>query len=100
RQRGRDTRWLPLPPRFNVRQMSHRATHEVMSDIAIYYSLFCMISRNALALIRHARIEPSVIDYLRNRLSRVKLLELLQAMRPVRALVRVRSPYGADLSLY
>lgn len=71
-----------------------------MSDIAIYYSLFCMISRNALALIRHARIEPSVIDYLRNRLSRVKLLELLQAMRPVRALVRVRSPYGADLSLY
>jgi arsenate reductase len=59
-----------------------------MSDITIYYSPFCVVSRNALALIRHAGIEPTVIQ----------LLEAMQA--PVRALVRVHSPYGADLGLY
>lgn len=33
--------------------------------------------------------------------SRAKLLELLAAMQaPVRALVRVRSPHGADLGLH
>ncbi len=52
-----------------------------MSDITIYYSPFCVVSRNALALIRHAGIEPTVIDYLRNRPSREKLLELLGAMQ-------------------
>ncbi len=46
-----------------------------MSDITIYYNPFCVVSRNALTLIRHAGIEPTVIDYLRNRLSREKLLE-------------------------
>lgn len=61
-----------------------------MSDITIYYNPFCVVSRNALTLIRHAGIEPTVIDYLRMRPSREKLLELLEAMQaPVRALVRV-----------
>ena len=72
-----------------------------MSDITIYYNPFCVVSRNALTLIRHAGIEPTVIDYLRNQPSREKLVELLGAMQaPVRALVRVHSPYGADLGLY
>jgi arsenate reductase len=72
-----------------------------MSDITIYYNPFCVISRNALALIRHAGVEPSVIDYLKTRPSRANLLGLLDAMRvPVRALVRVHSAYGADLGLY
>jgi arsenate reductase (glutaredoxin) len=71
-----------------------------MSDITIYYNPFCVISRNALALIRHAGVEPSVIDYLKTRPSRANLLGLLDAMRvPVRALVRVHSAYGADLGL-
>ena len=72
-----------------------------MSDITIYYSPFCVISRNALALIRHAGIEPAVVEYMKTPPSRPKLLELLEAMRaPVRALVRVHSPHGADLGLY
>ena len=72
-----------------------------MSDITIYYNPYCVVSRNALTLIRHAGIEPTVIDYLRTRPSREKLLELLATMQaPVRALVRVHSPYGADLGLY
>lgn len=53
----------------------------VMSDITIYYNPFCVVSRNALALIRHAGIEPAVIDYLRMRPSRAKLLDLLGAMQ-------------------
>ena len=32
-----------------------------MSDITIYYNPFCVVSRNALMLIRHAGIEPTVI---------------------------------------
>lgn len=71
-----------------------------MSDITIYYNPFCEICRNALALIRHAGIEPTVIEYLKRPPSRAELLELWAAMgTPVRELVRVHSPYGADLGL-
>jgi Arsenate reductase and related proteins, glutaredoxin family len=72
-----------------------------MSDITIYYSPFCRISRNALALIRHAGIEPTIIEYMRTPLSRAALLELLADMAsPVRSLIRVHSSRGADLGLF
>ncbi len=72
-----------------------------MSEVTIYYNAFCEISRNALALIRHAGIEPTVIEYMWAPPSRAELLDLLVAMRaPVRAIVRVHSPHGADLGLY
>lgn len=72
-----------------------------MSDITIYYNPFCEISRNALALIRHAGIEPTVIEYMKTLPSRARLLELAAAMQAsFRALVRVHSPHGADLGLF
>jgi arsenate reductase len=72
-----------------------------MSEITIYHSPFCVISRNALALIRHAGIEPRIVEYMWTPLSRAHLLELAAAMSaPVRALVRVHSPHGASLGLY
>ena len=72
-----------------------------MSDITIYYNANCEICRNALALIRHAGIEPTVIEYMWKRPSRSTLLELAAATgTPFRALVRVHSPHGADLGLY
>lgn len=72
-----------------------------MSDITIYYSPFCRISRNALALIRHAGIEPTIVEYTKTPPSRATLLELLFAIdRPVRSLIRVHSPRGADLGLF
>ena len=72
-----------------------------MSGITIYSNADCEICRNALALIRHAGIEPTVIEYMWTPPSRATLLELLAAMRaPVRALVRVHSAHGADLGLY
>ncbi len=72
-----------------------------MSDITIYFNPFCVISRNALALIRHAGIEPTVIEYMKTPPSRAELIGLVAAMQAsVRALVRVHSPHGADLGLY
>lgn len=72
-----------------------------MSEITIYYNPCCEICRNALTLIRHAGIEPTVIEYLWQPPSRATLLELAAAMgAPFRALVRVHSPHGADLGLY
>jgi arsenate reductase len=72
-----------------------------MSGITIYYNARCVICRNALALIRHAGIEPTVVEYMWAPPSRATLLELQAAMQvPVRALVRVNSPHGTDLGLY
>ena len=72
-----------------------------MSEVTIYYNAFCVICRNALALIRHAGIEPTVIEYMWKPPSRATLLELAAATgTPFRALVRVHSPHGADLGLY
>ena len=72
-----------------------------MSDVTIYYSPFCVISRNALALIRHAGIEPTIVDYLRTPPNRAALLELVAVTGgSVRPLVRLHSPYAADLGLF
>ena len=72
-----------------------------MCEVTIYYNACCEICRNALALIRHAGIEPNVVEYMWTPPSRTTLLALMAAMQaPVRTLVRVHSPHGADLGLY
>jgi len=71
-----------------------------MSDVTIYYNPFCVISRNALALIRHAGIEPTIVEYLRTPLTKGVFLGLVTAAGgSVRALVRLHSPHAADLGL-
>lgn len=45
----------------------------------IYHNPACATSRNTLALIRHAGIEPTIIEYLQNPPSRERLLELITA---------------------
>lgn len=45
----------------------------------IYHNPRCGTSRNTLALIRHAGIEPEVIDYLANPPDRSRLVELISA---------------------
>jgi len=66
-----------------------------MSDITIYHNPDCGTSRNTLALIRHAGIEPRVIEYLKTPPSRAKLQELIASMGiTVRALLRKKgTPY-------
>lgn len=68
--------------------------------ITIYHNPNCGTSRNALALIRHAGIEPQVIEYLVTPPSRETLQKLIHdmGMRP-RALLREKGTPYADLGL-
>ena len=45
----------------------------------IYHNPDCGTSRNALALIRHAGVEPRVIDYQRDPPTRMRLVALIEA---------------------
>ena len=48
-------------------------------DTVIYHNPECGTSRNTLALIRHAGIEPRVIDYRRDPPTRERLIALIRA---------------------
>lgn len=68
-----------------------------MSDVTIYHNPACGTSRNTLAMLCHAGIEPTVIEYLKTPPSGEKLRELLAAMGlSVRDLLRKKgTPYDA-----
>jgi arsenate reductase (glutaredoxin) len=51
-----------------------------MKDVIIYHNPACGTSRNTLALIRHAGIEPQVIEYLVTPPSRDTLTALIKKM--------------------
>ena len=51
-----------------------------MAEVTIYHNPACGTSRNTLAMLRHAGIEPTVVEYLKAPPSREKLRELLAAM--------------------
>lgn len=71
-----------------------------MPDITIFHNPACATSRNTLALIRHAGIEPEVIEYLRTPPSKERLQSLIKAMGiSVRALLRQKDTPYADLKL-
>lgn len=65
-------------------------------DVVIYHNPECGTSRNTLAMIRNAGVEPHVIEYLKTPPSRVMLDQLIQRMGiSVRALLREKgTPYG------
>jgi arsenate reductase len=48
-----------------------------MNTVTIYHNPQCGTSRNTLALIRHAGIEPQVIEYLKTPPSRAQLIQLI-----------------------
>ncbi len=66
-----------------------------MSQVKIYHNPDCGTSRNTLALIRNAGVEPQVIEYLVTPPTRARLVELIAAMNmPVRDLLRRKgTPY-------
>ena len=74
------------------------AAHSV--PVTIYHNPACGTSRNTLALIRNAGIEPTIIEYLKTPPDRVTLLDLLQrmGMRPRELLREKGTPY-AELGL-
>ena len=68
--------------------------------VTIYHNPACGTSRNTLALIRDAGIEPVVIDYLKTPPGRAKLMELIAATgRPVLDIVRQKEKLFAELGL-
>jgi arsenate reductase len=71
-----------------------------MTDVTIYHNPACGTSRNVLALIRHAGIEPIVIEYLKTPPTREQLRELVAATgAPVRSLLREKGTPFAELGL-
>jgi arsenate reductase (glutaredoxin) len=71
-----------------------------MADVTIFHNPACGTSRNTLALIRHAGIEPVVIEYLEAPPSKDTLRGLVAATgQPVRALLREKGTPYADLRL-
>ncbi|WP_417473796.1 arsenate reductase (glutaredoxin) [Luteimonas mephitis] len=71
-----------------------------MNDITIYHNPACGTSRNTLALIRNAGIEPRVIEYLKDPPDRETLAGLIAAMDvPARDLLRAKEAAYAELHL-
>ena len=56
-------------------------------DATIYHNPACSTSRNTLAMIRHAGVEPTIIEYLQHPPSRERLVELIidQALKKYQA---------------
>ena len=69
-------------------------------DVIIYHNPDCGTSRNTLAIIRNARIEPHVIEYLKTPPTRLLLRQLIKRMGlPVRDVVREKGTPYKELGL-
>ncbi|MBR1041155.1 arsenate reductase (glutaredoxin) [Bradyrhizobium viridifuturi] len=69
-------------------------------DVIIYHNPDCGTSRNTLAMIRNADVEPHVIEYLKTPPSRTMLKQLIARMGiSVRALLREKGTPYAELGL-
>jgi arsenate reductase len=69
-------------------------------DVVIYHNPDCGTSRNALALIRNAGVEPHVVEYLKTPPARALLEQLVARMGiGVRDLLREKGTPFADLGL-
>ena len=71
-----------------------------MSSVKIFHNPACGTSRNVLALIRHAGIEPVVIEYLKTPPGKEELHALVAATgEPLRALLRDKGTPYVELGL-
>lgn len=69
-------------------------------DVVIYHNPACGTSRNVLALIRHAGIEPHIVEYLKSPPDRTALKDLAERMQvPPRAMLRKKGTPYAELGL-
>lgn len=70
------------------------------TDVVIYHNPDCGTSRNTLALIRNAGVEPHVVEYLKTPPKRELLLRLLERMgMPLRSVLREKGTPFAELRL-
>lgn len=69
-------------------------------DVVIYHNPDCGTSRNTLALIRNAGVEPHVVEYLKTPPSRAMVVALVERMGiPLRAVIREKGTPFAELGL-
>ena len=69
-------------------------------DVKIYHNPECGTSRNTLAMIQNAGIEPNVIEYLKNPPSREELIKMIaDAGLSVREAIREKGTPYAELGL-
>ncbi|KQY16724.1 arsenate reductase [Rhizobium sp. Root73] len=69
-------------------------------DVSIYHNPDCGTSRNTLAMIRHAGIEPTVVEYLKTPPTREELVKMISdAGLTVRQAIREKGTPYADLRL-
>jgi arsenate reductase len=69
-------------------------------DAVIYHNVACETSRNTLALIRNAGVEPHVIEYLESPPTRAMIKQLVARMGcPLRDLLREKGTPYAELGL-
>lgn len=72
----------------------------MLTDVIIYHNPECGTSRNTLAMIRNAGIEPHVIEYLKTPPSREMLLQLIERSGLTsRELLREKGTPFAELGL-
>ena len=71
-----------------------------MTDVIIYHNPDCGTSRNTLAMIRNAGLEPHVIEYLKTPPARPLLASLIARMGvPVRSIIREKGTPYSELGL-
>jgi arsenate reductase len=69
-------------------------------DVIIFHNPACGTSRNTLALIRNAGLEPHVIEYLKTPPSRATLKSLIEQMGvPLRDVIREKGTRYQELGL-
>lgn len=69
-------------------------------DVVIYHNPGCETSRNTLALIRNAGVEPHIVEYLKSPPTRLLLTQLLaRAGLSVREILREKGTPFAELGL-
>jgi arsenate reductase (glutaredoxin) len=69
-------------------------------DVIIYHNPDCGTSRNTLGLIRNARVEPHVIEYLKTPPTRLLMRQLITRIGvPVRAVIREKGTPYKELGL-
>jgi arsenate reductase (glutaredoxin) len=69
-------------------------------NITIYHNANCGTSRNVLAAIRAAGIEPRIVEYMKTPPTRVELKDLMARMGlTVRQLIRQKEPLFRELRL-
>jgi arsenate reductase len=71
-----------------------------MTDVTIFHNPACGTSRNTLAMIRHAGIEPTIVEYVTNPPSREMLAELIaRAGLTPRDVLRKKERIYAEMGL-